>query len=142
MTSYSAHVQLPIAQVWEHLIYKIEHPENFVPGVTQVTILEKTPEQVTRSMELHLPDGNQAQVIENITHTPYLVRFTLVHHPVYTGYVDNLAETITENETRLTYTMHWVNKITGEPMANAELIKNAVLKSIDYMVNGATNPNP
>jgi hypothetical protein len=134
MTAYSTNIQLPLAQVWEHLIYKIEHPENFVPGVSNVTILEKTEGYVMRSMDIHLPDGSQATVVEKITHTPYLVRFTIIEHPVYTGYVDNLAEQITDHETQITYTMSWVNKITGEPMANPEIVKNAVLKTVDFML--------
>lgn len=42
MVDYTAIVKASLEKVWHHLILKIEKPENFVPGVSNVIILEKT----------------------------------------------------------------------------------------------------
>ena len=41
MVQFSTVVNASLEKVWEHLIYKIEKPENFVPGVSDVEIIEK-----------------------------------------------------------------------------------------------------
>lgn len=133
MPSYSKNIPLPIAIVWKHFLLKINHPENFVPGVSNVIIKEKNENFVVRAMDIALPSGT-ATVVEKITATPYTVKFLIVEHPVFTGYVDNVAEMISENETKITYSLNWVNKATGEPMLDEEIVKNAVLKSIDFML--------
>lgn len=133
MAVYTEIVSLPIEEVWKHLLHKIEHPEFFVPGVSDVVILEKTTAFTLRSMKLLGENGQAMTVFEKITAQPYLVRFTLVDHPVYKGYVDNLAEKVSARETRLTFAMHWTNLNTGENLENPELLKRAVQKTIEYM---------
>ena len=134
MISHSENVQLPIAEVWEHFIYKIEHPQHFVPGVSNVVMREKHDDHVIRAMDIALPGGAAATVVEKITHAPYWVRFEIIDHPVYSGHVDNLAEMISDTETRVTYTMYWTNKSTGEAFSNPDLAKTAVQKSVAYML--------
>jgi len=116
MVSHSEIVALHIDKVWAHLVYKIEHPENFVPGISNVQIQEKTAEYVLRAMDLTSPDGSKATLLEKITFSPYLVRFLIVDHPKFNGFVDNLAEKISEQETKLTYSIHWTDKLTGQGM--------------------------
>jgi len=41
MISYSETIKIPLGIVWENFIYKIDHPENFVPGVNNVIVKEK-----------------------------------------------------------------------------------------------------
>jgi ribosome-associated toxin RatA of RatAB toxin-antitoxin module len=41
MVQYTTIVKASLEKVWQHLILKIEKPENFVPGVSDVIILEK-----------------------------------------------------------------------------------------------------
>lgn len=134
MVSHSETINAPIATVWEHFIYKIEHPEHFVPGVSNVVIREKTDDYVIRAMDIALHGGAKTTVAEKITHEPYIVKFEILEHPVYTGHVDNLAEAISENETRITYALHWVNKTTGEPFSNQDAPKSAVLKTVEYIL--------
>ena len=38
MIQYSTNVKATLDEVWQQFIYKIEHPENFVPGVSNVII--------------------------------------------------------------------------------------------------------
>ncbi|GBL35751.1 hypothetical protein EMGBS15_13460 [Filimonas sp.] len=134
MIQYSVNIEVPLAMVWSHFHAKIEHPENFVPGVSDVQIKEKTDDHVIRSMHISMPDGTGATVVEQITHTPYKVRYLVIDHPVYSGYVDNIAEPVSEQVTNITYVMHWVNKQSGEPFTNEEIAKNAVLKTIAHIL--------
>ena len=41
MVSFSETIKKPIIEVWEHFLYKIEYPQYFVPGVSNVFIKEK-----------------------------------------------------------------------------------------------------
>ncbi len=134
MVSYTTNIKVPIEKVWQHFIYKIEHPENFVPGVSNVIIKEKTADLVIRDMDIALPDGSRAILTEKITHAPYTVKFLIINHPIYSGYVDNIAEKISDNETKITFSLHWINKQTGEPFSNPEIAKKAVLKTADYIL--------
>ena len=133
MLQYSQIINAPIQIVWEHFIFKIDNPQHFVPGVSNVVIKEKNNEYVIRQMDIQVPDTNKVTVLEKITHAPYHVKFEIVDHPVYTGYVDNFAEAISEVETKITFAMHWKNKTTLEDFTNQNLIKEAVIKTIDYI---------
>lgn len=137
MVSHSETIQVPIEKVWEHFIYKIEHPEHFVPGVSNVIIKEKTADYVMRTMDITNPAGVKATVVEKITYAPYWVKFLIVDHAINEGYVDNLAEKISDTETRITYSIHWKNKQTGEAFSNADIPKMAVLKTVDYILQHA-----
>lgn len=132
MASFSAIINASLEKVWNHLIYKIEHPEAFVPGVSNVIILEKTNKYVLREMTISLEDI-PIQIIEKITSEPNCVRFEIVEHPKFKGCVDNEATAISDNETQITYTMNWVDKVTETPFENSEIIKNAVLKTKHYI---------
>ena len=134
MISYSSNIKVPISKVWEHFVYKIEHPEHFVPGVSNVFIKEKHDDHVIREMDIASPDGSKARIVEKITHSPYSVKFLIIAHPVYTGHVDNLAEMVSEDETKITFSLNWINKKTGEHFTNEEIAKGAVLKTVDFIL--------
>ncbi|CCG54302.1 Hypothetical protein KQS_11955 [Flavobacterium indicum GPTSA100-9 = DSM 17447] len=40
---------------------------------------------------------------------------------------------ISENETKITFTINWIDKNTKVEFDNAELVKNAVLKTKNYI---------
>ncbi len=134
MISHSEIINKPISIVWEHFLYKIEHPEHFVPGVSNVEIKEKTDDYVMREMDIQPRDGAKIRLLEKITYSPYWVKFLIVDHPVYSGHVDNLAEPVSEHETKITYSLYWTNKVTGEVFSNQEMIKNAVLKTVEFIL--------
>jgi hypothetical protein len=134
MISYTAMVNQPIDKVWKHFINKIEHPENFVPGVSNVKILESTKDYVIREMDIKTPTGENIRLKEKITFSPYWVKFLILEHPIYEGYVENLAESISENKTAITYTLSWMNKETSEVFKQHEMIQNAVLNTVDYIM--------
>lgn len=124
--SHTEIINASIDVVWKYLLIKIDQPQHFVPHVSDVEILEKNEEATIRKMTVGLP--SQTMVItEKITASPYLVKFEIIEHPVFTGYVDNFAEAIDSHTTRLTYTMCWFNKTTQEPANNMEILKAAVL---------------
>lgn len=130
--SHTEIVNAPIHEVWKHLLFKIDYPQHFVPNVSDVEILEKTPNFTMRKMTVTMP--NQAMtIVEKITASPYWVKFEIVEHPTFTGYVNNLAEALNDHTTKLTYTMCWINKLTNESANNVEILKAAVLKSKHYI---------
>ena len=132
MVQFTTTVKASLEKVWHHLILKIEKPENFVPGVSDVLILEKNEDFVTRKMTI-TTDENATTLVEKITFVPYKVRFLLLEHPKFDGYVDNDIRFISENETEMTFTIHWKDKSTQSEFDNSEMVKNAVLKTKTYI---------
>lgn len=132
MVQYTTTVNATLEKVWHNLILKIENPENFVPGVSDVCILEKNDEFVIRKMTITTPD-NTTTLTEKITFIPYKVRFLLLEHPKFEGYVDNDIKSISENETEITFTINWKDKTTQTEINNFELVKNAVEKTKTYI---------
>lgn len=132
MVHYTTTVKAPLEKVWHHLIFKIENPENFVPGVSDVSVLEKNDEFVIRKMTITTPE-NTTTLTEKITFIPYRVRYLLLEHPNFEGYVDNDIKFNSENETEIIFSMNWVEKITKSEFDNFELVKNAVIKTKKYI---------
>ncbi len=134
MIQFTTIVNASLEKVWEHLILKIEKPENFVPGVSDVIILEKKGDFVTRKMTITTAE-NATTLVEKITFVPYKVRFLIVEHPKFEGYVDNDIKPISENETEMTFTINWKDKITQSEFDTQEMVKNAVLKTKTFIEN-------
>lgn len=132
MVQFTTTVNASLEKVWKHLIYKIEHPENFVPGVSNVSIAEKNSEFVIRQMTVTTPESTSI-LREKITFIPYKVRFLLLEHPSMEGYVDNDLRKISDIETELTFTIDWKDKTSKMEINNLELLKNAVLKTKTYI---------
>lgn len=132
MVQFTTIVNASLEKVWEHLIYKIEKPENFVPGVSDVIISEKNPDFVLRQMTVTTPE-NTTILKEKITFIPYKVRFLLLEHPTMEGFVDNDIRMISETETEMTFTINWIDKTTKSEINNQELVKNAVLKTKTFI---------
>ena len=134
MVQFTTNVNASLEKVWQHLILKIEKPENFVPGVSDVIILEKKEDFVTRKMTITV-EGNATTLVEKITFIPYKVRFLLLEHPKFEGYVDNDIKPISEKETEMTFTINWKDKTTQLEFDNQEMVKNAVLKTKTFIEN-------
>jgi len=134
MVSYTQLIALPISKVWEHFLYKVEHPAHFVPGVSKVHILEKTEDYVLRQMNLTNPQGEEITLVERITHIPYEVCYAIEEHPKYKGYVLNRAVAINQEETTITYSIYWQDIETDVWYAEEETVKNAVLKTLAYIM--------
>jgi ribosome-associated toxin RatA of RatAB toxin-antitoxin module len=132
MVHYTTTVNASLEKVWQHLILKIEKPENFVPGVSDVIILDKNEDFVNRKMTITV-EGNATTLVEKITFAPYKVRFLLLEHPKFEGYVDNDIKAISDNETEMTFTINWKDKTTQSEFDNSEMVKNAVLKTKNHI---------
>lgn len=127
--SFAAPVNAPIAELWALLLDKIEHPDKYVPGVSQVKILEKTETAVLREMT-----AGDLTLKEWITwdEKNLEVCFTLVEHPRFSGDVinkiivsDRAAEPIS-----LEFRLHWQPKQSqpDPPEPNmSQAIEQAVL---------------
>ena len=134
MVQYTTIVNAPLEKVWEQLLYKIEKPENFVPGVSDVILFEKNTDFVSRQMTVTTAE-NTTILKEKITFIPYKVRFLLLEHPSIEGYVDNEIRAISENETEMTFTINWIDKTTKTEINDFEMVKNAVLKTKNFIEN-------
>jgi len=136
MAQFSTIVNASLEKVWEHLILKIEHPENFVPGVSNVLILEKTTDFIIREMTVTTTEAITV-LKEKITFIPYKVRFELLEHPKLEGFVDNDIRLISDNETEMTFNIHWKDKSTKTEINNLDMVKNAVLKTKTFIENNS-----
>lgn len=132
MVQFSTVVKAPLEKVWKHMLLKIKHPENFVPGVSNVIILEENEDFITRKMTI-TSEEIVTTLVEKITFVPHKVRFLLEEHPKFEGYVDNDVKFISENETEMTFTINWKDKATQSEINNQEMVKNAVLKTKIYI---------
>ena len=132
MVQYTTIVNVSLEKVWEQLIYKIENPENFVPGVSEVEIIEKTEKFVVRKMKITQESGTSI-LKEKITFDPFKVRFLSLDHPSIEGFVDNDIRLISENETEMTFTINWIDRTTKTEINNFEMVKNAVLKTKKFI---------
>ncbi len=134
MVQYTTIVNTSLEKVWQNLILKIEKPENFVPGVSDVIILERSEDFVIRKMSITTSE-NTTTLVEKITFVPYKVRFLLIEHPKFEGYVDNDIKFISDNETEMTFTINWKDKTTQSEFDNQEMVKSAVVKTKNYIEN-------
>ena len=134
MVQYTTVVKAALEKVWQDLIYKIDHPEHFVPGVSDVIIFEKNSDFVSRQMTVTIAETSTI-LKEQITFITYKVRFLLVDHPKLEGYVDNDIKALSNEETEMTFTIHWLDKITKNEINNFEMVKNAVLKTKTFIEN-------
>ena len=117
-------------------MHKVYDPRNFVPGVTEVEILEddKEHQRVIRKMVLSNPKGT-VNIVEEITwdEAEHLVVFKIIEHPSHTGSVINKVDIKGENDYELTYWMDWKFKGEGEDPLAAMTPKPAVIKSVQVM---------
>ena len=132
MVQYTTIVIASLEKVWEQLIYKIENPENFVPGVSEVEIIEKNEKFVVRKMKITQESGTSI-LKEKITFDPFKVRFLSLDHPSIEGFVDNDIQSISENETEMTFSINWIDRTTKTEINNFEMVKNAVLKTKKFI---------
>ena len=81
-------VKAPLSIIWDQLILKVYDPRKFLPGVSEVAILEDDREhqRIIRKMILSTPKGDLT-IVEEITwdESDYLVVFKIVEHPSHTG---------------------------------------------------------
>lgn len=134
MVHFSTIVNATLEKVWFHLLNKIEKPENFIPGVSDVIILERNTDFVIRQMTVKTEE-NITILKEKITFIPYKVRFLLLEHPKIEGYVDNDIKMISDNETEMTFTINWIDRLTKTEINNYDMVKNAVLKTKTFIEN-------
>ena len=68
--------------LWQLLMDRLQHPERYLPGITEVRVLDDSEEVMIREMKLH-----GETVKECITIKPYEgeLRHELLEHPQFTG---------------------------------------------------------
>ena len=135
-SEHSEPVKASLSIIWDQLVHKIYDPRNFVPGVTDVQILEDDKEhhRVIRRMVISNPKGDNV-IVEEITwdEATHLVVFKLIEHPSHTGSVINRVDIKGENDYVLTYRMEWTFKGEGEDPLAAMSVKPAVIKTVQVI---------
>lgn len=127
--SFSTPVNATVEVLWDLLIDKIEHPQKYVPGVSDVKILTKNTEFVLR--EMTIPTGVLREKITSNLTTREVV-FTLVDHSKFSGSVINKIH-ISDHENEaitLEFTLNWqpINSdISTAEIDMSDTIKQAVL---------------
>jgi Domain of unknown function (DUF1857) len=101
-------VNAPKAVLWEKLLDKIRRPDKYVPGVSNVEIVE---ERGDLSVERKMQQGARV-VHEYITADPFTLTVTFKtapDDPSYRGFVTN---TVFEEDGQvyLDYTLNWMGK--------------------------------
>ncbi|MCU0684991.1 MAG: oxidoreductase [Polyangiaceae bacterium] len=125
--SYRVPVDAPVERLWRLLEDKVENPGPYVPGVTDVRVLARRADGVSRQMCV-----GAFVLKEDIQIFPaqLVIKFALVDHPLFIGQVMNRvyrpeAGALAELE----FTLHWTPR---RPLAAAEtpdvvaLIRHAV----------------
>ena len=135
LVSYRTTVDAPLEVLWQHLMRKIEKPEDFIPAVTRSEILDR-PGGSTVERLMYLDDGSGEhgvrEIITHDIHTRCIV-FKLIDNPVWSGFVTNA---VMQDRDRLEFdiTMHWQTKEADHPAEQApwaEIVKDAVLQTRD-----------
>lgn len=99
VTEHSEIVKASFETIWEQLLLKVYHPEKFIPGVSDVEIIETGPgDRVIRKMKVTFPTGLELNLLEKITwdRDSRTLNFTIIEHPTHSGNVINRVE-INEN---------------------------------------------
>lgn len=135
--TFTTAVNAPINVLWQLLIDKIENPQKYVPGVSDVKILVKNNDYVLR--EMTIPTGI---VKEKITHNEASkeVIFTLVDHPLFCGTVINKIHVLPANNDSISleFTLDWQPLDPDKYQDKtdmSELIKEAVLHTKELAEN-------
>ncbi|XOV81005.1 MAG: AtaL-like protein [Aestuariibacter sp.] len=133
LVSYRTQINTSFDNLWQHLLAKIENPEQFIPVVTRSEILERPGENcVIRLMYLDDGSGEQPtkEIISHDIHSKTII-FKMTDNPVWSGFVVNSV--LDDNHgLELDITMHWQSKVPGHPAENApwaEIVKDAVLQT-------------
>ena len=103
--SHSVRVEAPLERLWGLLLAAIEEPQDVLPGVLEVEILERQAGFTLRRMKTAA-----FEVVERITvfETRHEIDLVLVDHPLYAGQAVNRIETLMETAQPglpLTYTI-------------------------------------
>ena len=138
LTSHRVTINATPASVYEHLLLKIRHPERFVPGVSNVEIIEDIgPNCIERKMTL--PNGKIAHEVIGAEPSTLSVMFRLFPGGAFSGYVSNVVLPHYQNGTKeedsiitncdVDFTLNWVAS-AGVSDADFEAAKLAMAGAI------------
>jgi hypothetical protein len=82
--SFSANIFAPVEMLWELLLRRIEHPNEYLPGIKEVRISERQGDVLVREVS-----GNGLFIRERVTidRLKREVRYLLMEHPLFSGTV-------------------------------------------------------
>lgn len=132
LLKHSAQAKTTLSVAWEQFLLKARSPEKFVPGVTDVEILEEGPvNRIVRKMSISMPHG-KITVVEEIVwdNENHTVDFRLLEHPTHTGNVLNIIEKRENGEIWITFIMDWKFKGEGNDPIPEDIIQRAVMNTV------------
>lgn len=134
LVRHRAGIDAPVEAIWNHLLRKVEKPEDYVPAAVSSKILARPGSgSVERLMILRDESGQERPTREIITadRATLTVVFKLVDNPVFTGLVTN---TVIETDGSPTFdiTMNWIER-QGVPKVDdvdwQAMVTDAVLQT-------------
>jgi len=82
--SFSANVRAPVENLWELLLNRVEHPNEYLPGIEEVTIVERHGDVLVRELRGH---GLFIKERVTIDKGKREIRYLLLEHPLLSGTV-------------------------------------------------------
>jgi hypothetical protein len=82
--SFSANVFAPVEKLWELLLRRVEHPNEYLPGIEEVRILERQRDALVRELSGHGLFIKERVTIDKLKRE---VRYLLLEHPLFSGIV-------------------------------------------------------
>lgn len=134
LVRHRAGIDASVEAIWNHLLRKVEKPEDYVPAAVSSKILARPGSgSVERLMILRDESGQERPTREIITadRATLTVVFKLVDNPVFTGLVTN---TVIETDGSPTFdiTMNWIER-QGVPKVDdvdwQAMVTDAVLQT-------------
>jgi hypothetical protein len=107
--SFSANVLAPVETLWELLLRRIEHPNEYLPGIEEVLITERHGDVLTREVR-----GKGLFIKERVTIDPRKreIRYLLLEHPLFSGVVTHSVVPLSRQSpvapVRLSMVANWV----------------------------------
>lgn len=144
LVRHRTEIDANVDMIWDHLLRKVEKPEDYIPSVIGSEILGRpSPNTVERLMVLRDETGEERPTRETITadRATLTVIFKLEDSPVFTGLVTN---TILEEGTApvLDITMNWIERpgVPGMSHIDWQAMVTAAVEQTKRQVEAEANP--
>jgi len=107
--SFSANVLAPVETLWELLLKRVEHPNEYLPGIEEVRIVERQGDMLVREVS-----GRGLFIKERVTidKGKREIRYLLLEHPLFSGTVTHRLVPLSRQSpvapVQLTMVANWV----------------------------------
>jgi len=129
--SFSANVLAPVETLWELLLERVEHPNEYLPGTEEVRILEVEEDVLVRELRAR---GLFIKERVTIDKGKREIRYLLLEHPLFSGHVTHrvvpLSRQSPVSPVRLSMFADWVPKSEEAEGLIVKLMSSAIQQEI------------